>query len=134
MLVDLGDIIVNTDFIIEMTYEVPDVLVLAMRDGGTIRVDSSWKDDLLGRFHVVQVIPLTKPMYAHFYEPDGNLQAHEEIHYLGLCADGRIRGLEQTCTERGKEYTVIEDKCWNLYTDAECVESLRERKLKEAEQ
>ena len=133
MLVDLGDIAVNTDYIVAMTYDVPDGLILTMRGGVRIRVDSSWKDDLLGRFHVVQVIPLSEPMYAQLYEPDGPREAHEEIRYLGLCADGRVRALEQKRADQGREYVVIEEEDWDLYTETEYAKFLCERKIKEAE-
>lgn len=48
--------------------------------------------DLRGENHIVQVFPVVAPVYAVY--KDGEDYFADSVHYLALCADGSIRGVE----------------------------------------
>lgn len=50
-------------------------------------------EDLNGKNHIVQIIPCQFPIYAVWQEED-NSHFAVPVHFLGLCADGEMRGLQ----------------------------------------
>lgn len=93
----VGGYTVNVDRIKKMWRdELRTRLYVELDDGMTLDVKDErcmYEQVLEGHEHVVQVIPVTYPLYAT-YEGDekGNIQ--RPIRYMGLCADGEVRPLD----------------------------------------
>ena len=51
-------------------------------------------EELSGSGHVVQVIPVTGPMYAVYENKEPGTYFAVPVYYLALCADGEIRSVE----------------------------------------
>ena len=67
---------------------------------------------LMGEDRIVQVIPAVALVYAVY--KDGEEYFSEPVHYLALCADGSIRGVE--CCD-GWFDVITESNCEGLYPE-----------------
>ena len=70
-------------------------IAVELDDGGMLRehdVRRMIERCIDGVFHIVQIIPCIKPLYARYTE-DGK-EVESPIYYLGLCASGHARPLD----------------------------------------
>lgn len=83
---------VNMDCIKEYHQTYDKKVFIKYKDGRSETVSDGYIKFLSGEEFITQVIPCTKPLYA-VYKDSGTVVSECEVDYLGLCADGHIRGL-----------------------------------------
>lgn len=96
--VDVNGIHINVDFV-ESFWQAKDGELRVYLHGGDVeKVPPKQAKFVLQRLsgeeHVVQVFPAVAPVYAVYRNEDEGGYFADLVHYLALCADGSIRGVE----------------------------------------
>ena len=69
---------------------------------------------LNGADYIIQVIPVMEPVYAVYTDEQPDTYFAEPVHYLALCADGEIRGVEY-CDGWFECVSIEHGNCVGLY-------------------
>lgn len=95
--VNINGYYINTDFVKEFWRENDGELKIAMSDDLIVTVPRNSANfvqkELMGEYFFTQVISAQDPVYAVFREDDGSYSS-APVHYLAVCADGCIRGVD----------------------------------------
>ncbi|WP_313132801.1 hypothetical protein [Anaerocolumna sp.] len=83
---------INKDIIKEFYQTTDRKVVIKYKDGTSEKVPDSYLNFLSGENFIIQVIPCVKTLYAAFGK-NGDIVGEDTVYYLGLCADGNVRGL-----------------------------------------
>ena len=96
--VDVNGIHINVDFVESFWQAKDGELRVYLRGGGIEKVPPKQAgrvmQQLSGELHIVQVLPAAEPVYAVYRNEDEGGYFATPVHYLALCADGAIRGVE----------------------------------------
>lgn len=95
--IEANGLYINVDFVKQYWRTKSEKLCIELSNGGTVSVSPSHADyvqaELEGRYYVVELVPVQEPVYAVYDKETGGYFAGR-IHYIALCADGYIRGVE----------------------------------------
>lgn len=86
---------INADTIKNYHYKNDEEVIVNFKNGSTITIKDESGDQydiISGAYKVVQVVPCQKPIWA-WLDKDNGKPWLERIFYLGLCADGVVRGV-----------------------------------------
>ena len=96
--VDVNGIHVNVDFVESFWQAKDGELRVYLRGGDVEKVPPKQAGRVMqqlgGELHIVQVLPAAEPIYAVYRNEDAGGYFANPVHYLALCADGVIRGVE----------------------------------------
>ena len=96
--VDVNGVHINVDFVESFWQAKDGELRVYLRGGGVEKVPPKQAgrvmQQLSGELHIVQVLPAAEPVYAVYRNEDEGGYFANPVHYLALCADGAIRGVE----------------------------------------
>lgn len=84
---------INTDTIKKIEVDGYGRAFITLNDGSVSMTNDNCINYLLGSETIVQVIPVAIPTMAVYEDSDTGKEFKEEIHYLGLTAEGCIRPL-----------------------------------------
>ena len=117
------DSIINIDEIAGVTCECDGSCKIVLRCGTYLMCDSDIIDEVVGRYHVEQVIPVQPNQYYAVYKVNDGYE-FITITMFGLCADGTVRPLDMV---DGYVEPITIDMCENF----EGVYSIHDNQLKE---
>lgn len=96
--VDVNGVHINVDFVESFWQAKDGELRVYLRGGDVEKVPPKQAgrvmQQLSGELHIVQVLPAAAPVYAVYRNEDTGGYFADPVHYLALCADGAIRGVE----------------------------------------